>query len=179
MGSRLGGNHLVSLTMNNLFKILISILLLSFCFSDGCLDFGSGVKVNDNTFYGLLSVQLNRYNSDNIYRSYKIDRLNKLNICWGNNCEKIMGLGLTIYSGKYYRYKFLQLSYGFGLGLSYIHERFSFHIPFDSEVSIIINKKVGFSFKGMIYPFFNQQDKYDNPSGLGGGFSLNLKILTK
>ena len=157
---------------------VIPILLLSFCFSDS-LDFGSGVKVNDNTFYGLLTVQLNRYNSENIYRSHKIALLNELNICWGKNCEKITGLGLTTYSGKYYRYKFLQLSYGLGFGLSYILERFSFHIPFDSEVSIIINKKVGFSLKGMIYPFFNQSGKYDSPSGIGAGISLNLKILTK
>ena len=168
--------------MRNLIKILISILLLSFCFSDG-IDFGGGVKVNDNTLYSLLSVQLNRYNSDNIYKSFKIDYLSKLNICWGSNtCENIPGLGLTTYYGKYYRYKFLQLSYGLGLGLSYIYKyknKFSFHIPFDSEISIIINEEVGLSFKGMIYPFFNQQDKYDNPSGLGYGLSLNLKILTK
>ena len=165
--------------MRNLFKIL-TIILLSFCFSDG-LDFGSGVKVNDDIIYALTSVQLNRYNSDNFYRSHKIDFLRKFNLCWGsNNCGSIPGLGFTTYYGKYYRYKFLQLSYGFGLGLSYIYKyknKFSFHIPFDSEISIIINEEVGLSLKGMIYPFFNHQ--YDPPSGLGGGLSLNLKILTK
>ena len=160
------------------------LLMFSIGWGQDCIDgvdFGGGVKVNDNTLYSLLSVQLNHYNSDNIYRSHKIDYLSKLNICWGSNtCKNIPGLGLTTYYGKYYGYKFLQLSYGFGLGLSYINRyknKFSFHIPFDSEVSIIINEKVGFSFKGMIYPFFNQPGKYNNPSGLGYGLSLNLKIL--
>ena len=47
MGSRLGGNHLVSLTMKNLFKILITILSVNFIFPKNC-EFGGNIVFNEN-----------------------------------------------------------------------------------------------------------------------------------
>ena len=141
------------------------VLLISFSLSNN-LDFGFGAKVYDDDGYLLLSGQLTDYKSNNSYQSYKIDSVT-------NPFLPDAGIGLSFSYGKYHRYKFLQLSYGTGLGFDYVNN-IMIYSPFDSEISIIIKEKIGLSFEGMIYPFLDHQTK---KGGLGIGWGLNLKIL--
>ena len=154
-------------------NIIYLILLISFSLSNN-LDFGYSFRYyNDDNIYILLSGQLNDYKSNNFYQSHKIDFITKFDICFGN-CEYDTGIGLSSSYGKYHRYKFLQLSYGLGLGCDYVKNKIMIYSPFDSEISIIIKEKIGLSFEGMIYPFLDHQTK---KGGLGIGWGLNLKIL--
>ena len=164
--------------MKNKFKIIISILLLSFTLSND-LDMGLGFKYNgnDNLFFSFTG-QIHNYKSDNFYRSYKIDFSEKFVICWGG-CNRKLSLGLSTSYGKYYRKKFSQLSYGIGIGIDYFQKqnRLGFYFPFDSKFTIIVKDKIGLSIGGMVYPFFNQPDNNGGINGVGFGLDLNLKIL--
>jgi len=164
--------------LKNIFKILIPILLLSFTLPDD-LDLGLGFKYNgnDNLFFSFIG-QVHNYKSDNFYQSYKIDFSEKFVICFGE-CNRKLSLGLSTSYGKYYRNKFLQLSYGLGIGFDYFQNqnRLGFYFPFDSEFTIIVKDKIGLSIGGMVYPFFNQPGNNSGVSGVGFGLDLNLKIL--
>ena len=164
--------------MINLIKISISILLLSFIFSNS-LGFGSGLKVqliNDTTIYHILSVQFHNYKPDNFYQSYRIDFSRSM---IGSGFSRSLNLSTSY--GKYYRKKFLQLSYGLGVCIDYFQKqnRLGFYFPFYSEFTIILKDKIGLSIGGMVYPsFFNQSDN-NGRVGLGFGFNGSLKILSK
>ena len=165
--------------MKNLIRTLIPILLLSFTLSDD-LDLGLGFQYNGNDHFFISFIgQIHNYKSDNFYHSYTIVLSDKLSLCF-NGCNTRKGLGLSTSYGKYYRKKFSQLSYGVGIGMNYFpyQNRLGFYFPFEREITIIVKNKIGLSFGGMVYPFFNQPGNNESGVyGLGFGLDLNLKIL--
>ena len=160
-----------------------SHLIFSSIFSNfNGLDFGFNNKFDSdgNNYFSSL-VKLNSYKSDGLYKGYQIERfIVKCN--YPNICKDISSFGLTTFHGKYFRFNFLQLSFGLGLGVNYIQNKLSLYLPFHNEISIIIKNKIGLSIGGMVYPFFSDHNKYNIglienfDIGMGFGFIINFNF---
>ena len=166
MGSRLGWNHLVSLTMKNLFKILITILLVNFIFSKN-YDFGRNVVFDENMDWfemNSYNFQIYEYKPKNIYQSVRLEYLQKTPFCIVACSEGDKGLGVSIFYGKYYKSNYLLTSGSIGLGVDYIGDEVILTVPINTEISVIIRDKFGLTLRGVIYPI---PENYSFSLGIG------------
>ena len=139
--------------MKNLFKILITILVVNFIFPKN-FEFGGNIVINENMDWfemKSLNFQIYEYKPNNIYQSVRLEYLIETPFCILSCSEVDKGLGMSIFYGKYIKNNFLLTSGSIGLGLNYIEDKVIFTIPINTEISIIIREKFGLTLRGMMY----------------------------